>query len=170
MVRQIRGQSGIGPNTMKRDIAGSFRKHFEAYLNCLAETVQAVPEDQWTKGSKPRAMPVHQACHAMDTILGYAGADWDYSDILFGWKPRPEYPSRERLVTIIDRAKGDVTRYIAEVSERALADRDWSIPPLFKLIYLFRHSVWHLCCLHEALRSRGIKAPEYAKTRWRPRS
>jgi len=155
---------------MKRDITGSFQKHFDAYFGCLAETVQAVSEDQWTNGDEPRAAPVHQVCHAIGVILGYASAEWDYSDVLFGWKPQSQYPSRERLLTIIDRARDDTARYIAEVADRALADRDWSIPPLFKLIYLFRHSVWHLCCLHEALRSRGIRAPEYAKTRWRPRT
>jgi hypothetical protein len=70
-------------------------------------------------------------------------------------------------VEIIDRARSEVARYIADAAAKTLADREWSIAPLHKVIYLFRHSVWHLCCLHEELRDRGLRPPKYRKTRWR---
>ncbi len=149
---------------MKTDIADAFSQEFGAYLDCLAATVRIIRDEDWTSGVRPRATPVHQVCHALRVILRYAHARQDYSDISESWKPQREYPSRHRVLGLIDGSRQDVARYIADVAERTLADREWSVPPLVKLIYLLRHSVWHLCCLGEELRRRGYRAPNYRKT------
>lgn len=149
---------------MKTDIADGFAKEFDAYLTCLTETVRAIRDEDWTSGLKPRATPVHQVCHVLSAILRYAHADDGRADIVIGWKPQSQYPSRQRILEIIDCSRQDVARYVADVADRTLADREWSVPPLHKLIYLLRHSVWHLCCLGEELRGRGYRMPTYRKS------
>jgi hypothetical protein len=154
---------------MRTDVADGVAKEFDGCLAFLSEAVQAIPDDEWAKGAETRAMPVHQVCHTVSVILRYAHSEQETSDIRIGWKPQSKYPSRQRLLKIIRCARSEVARYIADAADRTLADRKWSIPPLHKVIYLFRHSVWHLCCLHEELRARGLRPPKYRKTRWRTR-
>jgi hypothetical protein len=149
---------------MKTDIAEGFTTEFEAYFDCIAATVEAIRDEDWTAGRTTRATPMYQVCHALRPILRYAHAGQDYSDIREKWKPRPGHPTRQRMLQIIERARPEVAAYVADVAEKTLADRDWSVPPLLKLIYLLRHSVWHLCCLGEELRARGYRVPGYRKT------
>jgi hypothetical protein len=155
---------------MKTNIAEGFHKEFEAYRSCLANTIRSLSDDDWTKGKEPRAMPVHQVCHMISVIARYAHSTSNYSGILFGWKPQPKYPSRRDLLKLIDGIWKDVASYINDVAARTLMERDWSVPPLPKLVYLFRHSVWHLACLGEELRARGLRMPSYLHSLRRKRS
>ena len=152
---------------MKADIADGFTKEFDASLARLAAIVQTIRDEDWASGRTPRATPVHQVCHAVGVILGYAHADVDRTDINISWKPQPVYPSRERLLELIDSARQAIPPYAADVAERALADRSWRTPPLHRLIYLLRHTIWHLCSLFEELRSRGYRMSSHYTKTWK---
>jgi hypothetical protein len=91
----------------------------------------------------------------------------DRADIEIRWKPQSAYPSRKRLLKLIDCARRAIAPYVADVADRALADRSWRVPPLHKLIYLLRHTVWHLCSLHEELRSRGYRMSSHYTKTWK---
>ena len=152
---------------MKTDIADGFTKEFDASLARMAAIVQTIRDEDWASGRTPRATPVHQVCHAVDVILRYAHADVDRTDINIRWKPQSVYPSRKRLLELIDSARQAIPRYAADVADKTLADGSWRLPPLHKLIYLLRHSVWHLCSLCEELRGRGYRISSHYTKTWK---
>ena len=151
---------------MKTDIADAFTKEFDATLARLAAIVETIRDEDWASGRTPRATPVHQVCHAVGVILRYAHADVDRTDINIGWKPQSVYPSRERLLELIDSARQAIPSYATDVADKTLADRSWRFPPLHKLIYLLRHSIWHLCSLCEELRRRGYRITSHYTKTW----
>lgn len=53
---------------------------------------------------------------------------------------------------------------VADVVNRTLVDEEQSYPPMFKMIYLLRHSVTHLAYMREELHRRGYKLPAYSKS------
>ena len=154
---------------MNTNAVNAFSREFEAYLTCLAETVEMITDEDWVTGATTRETPVHQACHCILPIVGYAGLDIDCARLSFRWKQPKAYPTRQELLDIISRISGSLGRYVTDVVDKTLAHREWSHPPLFKMIYLLRHSIWHLCCMSEELYRRGYKLPTYSK-RYRPRS
>jgi len=155
----------VGEIAMDSDIADAFTKEFGATLTRFATIVQTIRDEDWASGPTTRATPVHQVCHAVAVILHYAHADVDWTDIDIGWKPPSAYPSRKRLLALIDSANRAIPACAADVAEKTLADRSFRFPPLHKLVYLLRHSVWHLCSLFEELRGRGYRmSSHYTKT------
>ena len=152
---------------MQTDIADGFTKEFDASLARLATIVQTVRDEDWTSGRTPRATPVHQVCHAVSVILRYAHADVDWKDIHIGWKLQSVYPSRKRLLALIDSAREAIPPYAARVAHKTLAERSWRLPPLHRLIYLLRHSIWHLCSLCEELRGRGYRISSHYTHTWK---
>ena len=152
---------------MKTDIADGFTKEFDATLARMAEIVGMVRDEDWATGRTPRETPVHQVCHAVSVVLRYAHAEGDWADINFRWKPQTAHPSRERLLKLIDRARKAMAPYVADVADRTLADRSWRFPPLHKLIYLLRHTTWHLCSLCEELKRRGYRITSHYTKTWK---
>ena len=152
---------------MDSDIADAFTKEFGATLTRLATIVQTICDEDWASGRTTRATPVHQVCHAVAVILRYAHADVDWTDIHIGWKPQSAYPSRDRLLALIDSARREIPAYAVDVAEKTLADRSWRFPPLYRLIYLLRHSIWHLCSLCEELRGRGYRMSSHYTQTWK---
>jgi hypothetical protein len=150
---------------MDSDIADALTKEFGTTLTRLAAIVEAIRDEDWATGPTPRETPVHQVCHAVGVILRYANVDVDRKDINICWKPQSAYPSRQRLLKLIDVAREAMGSHIADTTEKTLANSSWRVPPLHKLVYLLRHSVWHLCSLFEELRRRGYRmSSHYTKT------
>jgi hypothetical protein len=157
------GIDHIAEAAMKANIVNAFAREFDAYFTRLAKTVEVIRDEDWTTGPTPRETPVHQACHCLTPIAGYARLGIDCADIDIRFKARPRYPSRQRVLKMIGRIRRNVNRYIEKVADRTLEQKEWNVPPLFKLIYLLRHSIWHLCCMSEELHRRGYKLPPYSK-------
>lgn len=155
----------------KKNVVNAFRREFDALLACLGDTVALVSDEDWTSGESNRNTPVHQACHCLAPIACHARPEIDRLRIRFRFKD-PEghpYPSRKHVLQIIGKTRGHLDDWIAEFADMTLVEKELAHPPLFKLIYLLRHSIVHLSSLREELHRRGYKLPVYSHS-YRPKS
>ncbi len=150
---------------MIHDVFDALTMEFDATLARLAEMVRGIREEDWTTGQEPRLTPVHQVSHVVTVVLQYTRSAADRTDIVIGWKPHERYPLQERLLELIDMARECIPNYVDDACNQALSGRRRRTPPLHRLIYLLRHTIWHLCSLHEELRRRGYRmSSHYTKT------
>jgi len=149
--------------TMLTNITRPLVREFEAYLDCLKDTMSMIRDEDWTTGAAPRNRPVHQACHCLSGLVGYTGADIDMSRLSFRFKEPEQYPSRRDVLAAIAALRPAIAPYVEDVAGKSLTDKEFASPPLFKLIYLLRHSVIHLSYMRDELSNRGYKLPEYSK-------
>lgn len=154
---------------MNVNTANAFLREFEAFMDCYTQTVEAIPDDDWAKGDAARSTPVHQACHCLVPIVSYTRADTDIQDITFRFKKPASYPSKDRVLEVASVSRQALPEYIQGIVTRNSTERELAVPPLFKLIYLLRHSIVHLSYLRDELARRGVRLPEYSRA-YRPKS
>jgi len=152
---------------MMQNVVNAFAREFDASLVCLADTIAMLSDEDWVRGENNRQKPVHQACHCLMGPISYAKVAVDTSRIRFRFKDPKAYPSRREVLGIIETVRGSLAEYIAGVVQRTLVERELHVPPMFKMIYLLRHTIVHLSCLREEAHRRGYRPPVYSK-RYRP--
>ena len=151
------------------NVANAFLREFEAFRRCLKDTVEVTSDSDWVAGEKPRNRPVHQACHCLVALIGYTRASIDTSRISFRFKEPEEYPARSDILAAIADLENAIPSYVDAVVGKTLTDKQFAVPPLFRMIYLLRHSIVHLSYMRDELSRRGYRLPEYSK-RYCPRN
>ena len=154
---------------MNQNVYNAFRREFEILLDCLAGTIRAISDEDWVSGDSLRHTPAHQACHCLVPIVRYLQVDVGTAVIGFRFKIPSEYPSRGHVLDIIAATRPGTGSYVADVVDQTLVDKAQRFPPMFKMIYLLRHSVTHLAYLRDELRRRGYRLPKHTKS-YRPKT
>lgn len=157
----------MGTGLANRNAVNAFSREFDACLTCLEETIAVLSDEDWVQGETNRQKPVHQACHCLGPVISYADIPIDCSHIYFRFKDPSSYPSRQEVLAIIKTIRSGLKDYITGVVDRTLVAKELHVPPLFKMIYLLRHTIVHLCCLREEAVRRGYRLPIYSKS-YRP--
>ena len=157
----------MGETDINTNVINVFNREFDACLSCLEDTIAVLSADDWVAGETNRQKPVHQACHCIVPLIGYAGVAVDSSRISFRFKTPTSYPSQQEVICVIKRVRAYMKDCIAGVVDRTLVAKALRVPPLFKMLYLLRHTIVHLSYLRAEITRRGYKAPEYSKS-YRP--
>jgi hypothetical protein len=142
----------------------------------LADSVRAIPEQEWTRGDTLGDVPARQACHLLLACVAYSGGHRLRVGDRFGVRvetfhciiPRENYPSREAVLKWIPEVEQQIARWVRDCTRRALTGprKRHTRPgtrysPMRKPVYVLRHTVVHLAYLRNEMRKRGIPRPGY---------
>jgi hypothetical protein len=89
--------------------------------------------------------------------------DSDMFSFSFRFKVPDSYPSREDVLAVIATVRMAAPDYVDRVVLKSLSGKAFSVPPLFKMQYLLRHSTVHLSYMRAALSGLGYRIPDFSK-------
>ena len=145
---------------------------FDAVLDQLCETIEMIPEDEWTTGDSRRHTPVRQVVHILGAFESYADR---FAGVRFSWTgrwgcavggfgrkiPPEELPDRAAVVEYLDEVRQKVHHWLRglspeQLSRPRLSARGRFNSDLGRVLYILRHGVLHLGYLNEELHHRGL--------------
>lgn len=150
-------------------IAEPILKEYADFFQGLRDTIQAIPDDEWTKGKRKGDVPVRHACHLVRALARYCTA-WkvDYSErfgsatATFSRNVDPEdFPDRAVVLECVGDVEGRVKAWVPEVVRQTVSGSRKRHPPLGRAMYILRHSIVHLAYIRREMYWRNIPRPPY---------
>jgi hypothetical protein len=146
-------------------------REFHLAVQALRDTIAATPEKEWIRGKTKGDVPVRHACHILHTFDSYTNGYHIKSGHRFGVPvdrfsrvvADADYPSREEVLVYADEMEAQLASWVPEMVRRALTGAPKARSPLYRVVYLLRHTVVHLSYVRRELYYRGIKRPHYRK-------
>jgi hypothetical protein len=135
----------------------------------LRDTIQAIPEREWTKGDRKGKVPARQACHLLLPLMRYS-TSWrvkttDRFDTAVSTFSRnvdtEDYPSQASVIEYTHEVEAVIEDWVPRLVKQTLTGKRKQHPPLGRAIYLLRHSVVHLAYLRREMYERDIPRPTY---------
>ena len=130
---------------------------FERLFDLVRQTIECIPDAEWSTGRDPFHVPARQVCHIVGFFAGYGGF-W-LARSLTGRVPPGEIPSKDGVVARLDEVKQKAVSRASELMQLAVERRGRYPSPVTNLLYEIEHAVLHLGYLRAELKSRGIRFP-----------
>ena len=145
-------------------------REYQAAFKAVKETIQAIPDDEWTRGDQPGKMPVRLACHLLFALDAKSGGHKTKASTRFGVPVgafrlvvSPDaYPSRQAVLVYVDDVEKQTETWVMEMARKALTGKKKQPSPLNSVIYYLRHTIVHLANLRWEMDRRGMPTPDYS--------
>ena len=152
-------------------------REFHLAFQGLRDAITVIPDEEWVRGETNGDVPARHACHLLHTCDAYSSAYRLKTGYRFGvpvdsFGPvieKADYPGREAVLIYAGEVEAQLAPWLSEMVRRALSGAPKARSPLYRVVYLLRHTVVHLSYLRRELYGRGIKRPHYGRRTARER-
>ena len=140
-------------------------------FQALRDAMAVTPDDEWIRGDVKGDIPVRHACHLLHTCDAYSseqrikvGHRFGVPVDTFGRVVEDSaYPSRDAVLVYVDEVETQLAPWVRKMARQALSGAPKARSPLYRVVYLLRHTVVHLSYLRRELYERGIDRPKYGR-------
>ncbi|MBC7235036.1 MAG: DinB family protein [Chloroflexi bacterium] len=153
-----------------RSITEAVIRQFERQWKMMQEAIENCPDEEWYKGCTHFMVPARLAFHAIqaaDFHLSVAPARYDWGRFGFDWEEcePTALPSRVDTLAFLDEVRAKIASKLDELEDRDLAGPDTPtgyFPTMADhLVYVLRHTQYHLGQLDAELHRRGLPSPQW---------
>ena len=161
--------------TVMQTIGASLLAQFDVLMDAVAQAIELCPDEQWTVEGNAAGAPVRQVYHilgALDTYCMKRCWGWDKRfmgpDGHFSWDSGlSDAPSRTDLLDYLGTLRNHLRQWVPQHEDaQYLSPTEEGFRGqclLDELLYILRHSHYHLGEIQIDYRLRGLPEPEW---RW----